>query len=54
MNRSKIFKWYKRLTEGREIIYDKSHAGRPLTLRNVEIEAEVREIIRSDRHMTIR
>ncbi|KAE9537933.1 hypothetical protein AGLY_005905 [Aphis glycines] len=42
-----------RFIEGREDINDDSRAGRPSTLRNLEMVAKVRKIIRSDRRMTI-
>jgi len=54
LSRSKLFKWYKAFSEGRESIKDEPRSGRPSTSKtdnNVEI---VRDLVRSDRRLTVR
>jgi len=54
LRRSKTFEWYSRFKSGRRSFEDDPHPGRPSTSHTEETVAHVREIIRADRHLTIR
>ncbi len=48
-----FFMWHKRFKDGREDAED-DRAGRPATSRNEENLAKLREVLNSDRHLSIR
>ena len=54
MSRTKVFEWHKRFVEGREDVEDDSKSGRPCTFTtDINIE-KIRQLVRSDRRLTIR
>ena len=54
MFRTRVFEWHKRFVEGREDVEDDSKSGRPCTsTTDINIE-NVRQLVRSDRRLTIR
>jgi len=53
-SRSKTFEWYSHFKSGRRSFEDNPRPGRPSTSHTEETVARVREIIRADRHLTIR
>ena len=54
LSRSKTFEWYSLFKSGRRSFEDDPRPGRPSTHLTEETVARVREIIRTDRHLTIR
>jgi hypothetical protein len=52
MSKSNIFKWHKRLREGREDANDDERQCGPLTKRTDENVARIRELVRPDRRLT--
>ncbi|KAL4142816.1 hypothetical protein QTP88_005213 [Uroleucon formosanum] len=54
LSRARVFRWFKAFSEGRELIEDEPRSGRPSTSKNDENIAKVRDLVRSDRRMTVR
>jgi len=54
MKKTAIYKWVKRFSEGRESVTDEEISGRPATSRTEENIAEVRQIVRENRRLTVR
>ena len=54
MNKTAVYKWVKRFSEGRECVTDEERSGRPATSRNEENIAKVRQIVRENRRLTAR
>jgi transposase len=54
MSNSNVFKWHKRIREGREDVNDDERQGAPLTKRTDENVAKIREFVRRDRRLTCR
>ncbi len=52
--KSTVQKWTKRLREGRESLQDNDHVGCPSASLTDEKVKEIRELICSDRHLTVR
>jgi len=50
----KVFKWHKLFKDGRESVEDESRAGRPLTSRTDNNVQRVREVLNSDRRLSVR
>jgi len=53
MKKTAVYKRVKRLYEGRESITDEESSGRPVTSRNEENIAKVRQIVRENRRLTV-
>ena len=53
MSRAQAFRWYKMFSEGRTIVEDEERSGRPSTTRTSDNTARVRELVRSDRRLTV-
>ena len=54
MSRTRVFEWHKRFVEGRKDVKDDPKSGRPCTsTADTNIE-KVRQLVRSDRRLTIR
>ena len=54
MFRTRVFEWHKRFVEGREDVEDDPKSERPCTSTTDANNKKVRQLIRSDRHLTIR
>ncbi|GFX71604.1 protein GVQW3 [Trichonephila clavipes] len=52
--RSRAFRCFKAFSEGRESIEDESRSGRPSVSKTAENIVRVRDLVRSDRHLTVR
>ena len=53
MLRAQAFRWHKMVSEGRTIVADEERSGRPSTARTSDNTARVRELVRSDRRLTV-
>ncbi|XP_029342293.1 uncharacterized protein LOC115033595 [Acyrthosiphon pisum] len=47
-------RWFIAFSEGRELIEEEPHSGRPSTAKNDENIIRVRDLVRSDRRLTVR
>lgn len=54
MSRARIFDWHKRFKEGREDVRDDARSGRPVTHRTEENIRKVKDLVRSNRQLTVR
>ena len=54
MSRTRLFEWYMRFKEGREMVEDDYRSGRPSTSRTDENVERVRQKVRSDRRLNVR
>ena len=54
MCRTQTYKWWKRFKEGRTLVDDDPRSGRPSTSKTDDNVAKVREVIRSNRRLTVR
>jgi len=53
MGCTQVFDWFRQFKEGRTSVESDPRLGRPSTLRNEEIIAKVRTIIRNNRRVTV-
>ena len=54
LSRTQVFEWHKAFSEGREIVKNLPHAGRPSTSVNDDNVKEVKETVLENRHVGIR
>lgn len=54
LSRAQVFRWFKAFSEGKESMEDEPRSGRPSTARTDENVDRIRELVRSDRRLTIR
>jgi len=54
MKKTTIYKWVKRFPGGRERVNDGERSGLPATSRTEENIANVRQILRENRRLTVR
>lgn len=54
MSRARVFNWHKRFKEGREDIRDDARSGRPVTHRTDENIKKVKDLVCSNRQLTVR
>ncbi|XP_066105976.1 protein GVQW3 [Saccopteryx bilineata] len=54
MSRARVFDWYKRFKEGREDVRDDARSGRPVTHRTDENIQKVKDLVCSNRQLTVR
>ena len=53
MSRAQAFRWHKMFSEGRTIVEDEERSGRSSTTRTSDNTARLRELVRSDRRLTV-
>ena len=53
MSRAQAFPQYKMFSEGKTIVKDEEGSGRPSTTQTSDDTARVRELVRSDRRLTV-
>ena len=54
MSRTRLFEWHRRFKEGREEVEDDHRSGRPSTSRTDENVDGMKQMVRSDRRLTVR
>lgn len=54
LSRSNVFIWFNRFKNGRESVEDEPRSGRPSTSKTDDNVVKVRDLVRSDRRLTIR
>ena len=54
MSRPRVFEWYKRFKSGRKEVEDDPRLGRPSTATTDENIIRVKQLVRSDRRLTVR
>lgn len=54
MSRARVFDWHKRFKEGREDVRDDARSGRPVTHRTDENIQKVKNLVCSNRQLTVR
>ena len=54
MSRTQIFEWHKRFEKGREEVENDPKTERPFTTRTYENITRVKQLVRSDRRLTVR
>ncbi|XP_011858770.1 PREDICTED: putative uncharacterized protein FLJ37770 [Vollenhovia emeryi] len=54
LSRSQSNRWHKMFKEGREEVADEARQGRPSTSRNDDSVTRVRQLLNSDRRMSVR
>jgi transposase len=54
MNRSKVFRWYSRFRDGRDLVEDDERGGRPKSTRTEVNIAPVADLVKNDRRIASR
>ena len=54
LNRSKVFSWYSRFRDGRELVEDDERGGRPKSTRTEVNIAAVADLVKNDRRIASR
>jgi len=54
LSRTRVFRWHKEFLDGRESVEDEPRCGRPYTSKTDENMTKVRDLVRSDRRLTVR
>ena len=54
MSRTRVIEWHKRFVEDGESVEDDPKSGRPCTSTTYTNIEKIRQLVRSDRHLTIR
>jgi len=54
MSRAQAFHWHKMFSEGRNIVEDEQRSGRPSTTRTSGNTERLRELVRSNRRLTVK
>jgi len=53
LSRTPVFRWHKAFLDGRESVEDETRSGRPCTSKTDENVTKVRDLVRSDRRLTV-
>jgi len=53
IKKTPVYKWVKRFSERRECVPDEERSGRPATSRTEENIAQLRQIVRENRRLTV-
>jgi hypothetical protein len=53
LSQTQVFKWYARSLGGRENLEDDERSGRPTAVHTPNMIETLRELISTDRHMTV-
>ena len=54
MSRTRVFEWHKQFVDGRKDVEDNPKSGRPCTSTTDANIEKIWQLVRSDRHLTIR
>ena len=54
VTRAQVFRWHKVFLDNRLIVEDETRFGRPCTSKTDESVTKVRDLVRSDRRLTVR
>src|SRR5579863_10004543 len=54
MSRTQVLDWIRLFKDGRESVESDPRSGRPSTSRNIDKVEQVRQLVRSDRRLTVR
>ena len=54
LSRTQVFRWHKAFLVGHESVEDEHRCGRPCTSKTDENVTKVRDLVRSDRRLTVR
>ncbi|GFV48686.1 protein GVQW3 [Trichonephila clavipes] len=54
LSRAQVFRWFKVFSEGRESIGDEPRRGKPTVSKTAENVVRVRDLVHSDRRLTVR
>jgi len=54
LSRTHVFRWHKAFLDGRESVEDETRCGRPCTSKTDENMTKMRDLVRSDRRLTVR
>ena len=54
VSKTQVFRWHKAFLDGRESVEDEPRWGRPCTSKTDENVTKVRDLVRSDRRLTVR
>jgi len=54
VSRTQVFRWHKAFLDGRECVEDDPRSGRPCTSKTEENMTKMRDLVRSDRRLTVR
>jgi len=54
VSRTQVFRWHKAFLDGRESMEDEPHSRRPCTSKTDENVTKARDLVRSDRRLTVR
>ena len=54
VSRTQVFRWHKAFLDGCESVENEPHCGRPCTSKTDENVTKVKDLMRSDRRLTVR
>ncbi|XP_067949962.1 protein GVQW3-like [Watersipora subatra] len=54
LSRAQVFRWFKAFSEGKDSVEDDTRLGRPSSVHNDANVERIRELVHSDRRLTVR